>query len=103
MCNIKSIDPQTAAEWIDSGKAVLIDVRESSEHAQERIAAAELISLSAFRADAVPQDKCVVVHCAGGGRSAQAVAFLQENGHSDVHNLAGGIAGWKLAGLATVN
>ena len=96
MSNIKTVDPQTAAEWIDSGKAVLIDVRESSEYARERIAAAELISLSAFRADAVPQDKC-----ASGARSAQAVAFLQQNGHSDVHNLAGGIAGWKLAGLAT--
>jgi rhodanese-related sulfurtransferase len=99
---INNIDAQTAADWIEKGKAILIDVREVAEHAKERIANAELIPLSAFRIDAVPQDKCVVVHCAGGMRSAQAVGFLQVSGHTDVYNMDGGLMGWKRAGLATV-
>ena len=101
MTMINSVDPKTAADWIETGKAVLIDVREAAEHAAERIANAELLPLSAFRLDAVPQDKKVVMYCAGGMRSAQAVGFLQTNGHSDVHNMEGGIMGWKRAGLAT--
>jgi len=103
MSNINSIDPKTAADWIKSGEAVLIDVREAVEHAAERIANAELLPLSAFRIDAVPQDQRVIVHCAGGKRAAQAVGFLQVSGHKDVHNMEGGIMGWKRAGFATVS
>jgi rhodanese-related sulfurtransferase len=102
MSIINNIDPQTAASWIEAGEAILIDVREAAEHAAERIASAELIPLSAFRIDAVPQDKKIVVHCAGGKRAAQAAGFLQISGHKDVHNMEGGIMGWKRAGLATV-
>ena len=81
---------------------MLVDVREPREQAAERIANAELIPLSAFRIDAVPANKKVVVYCAGGMRSAQAVGFLQISGYRDVHNMIGGIMGWKRAGLATV-
>ena len=102
MHNINQIDPKTASDWVDTGEAVLIDVREPGEQAAERIANAELIPLSAFRIDAVPTNKRIVIYCAGGMRSAQAVGFLQINGHKDVHNMAGGIMGWKRAGLATV-
>jgi len=42
----------------------------------------------------VPQDVPVVVHCKLGGRSAQAVEFLQSQGYSNVKNLAGGIIRW---------
>ena len=101
MSNINQVDPKTAADWIETGKAILIDVREAAEHAAERIANAELIPLSTFRIDGIPQDQRVVIHCAGGMRSAQAAGFLQISGHRDVHNLKGGIMGWKRAGLAT--
>jgi len=42
----------------------------------------------------VPKDQPVVVHCKMGGRSAQAVEFLQSKGYSNVKNLAGGIIRW---------
>jgi rhodanese-related sulfurtransferase len=42
----------------------------------------------------VPRDKPVIVHCKLGGRSAQAVEFLQGKGYSNVKNLAGGILRW---------
>jgi rhodanese-related sulfurtransferase len=37
----------------------------------------------------------IVVHCKMGGRSAKAVAFLQQSGFAKVHNLAGGITAWS--------
>ena len=42
----------------------------------------------------VPKDCEVVVHCKLGGRSAQAVEFLQSKGYTNVKNLAGGIMRW---------
>ena len=36
----------------------------------------------------------IVVHCRSGGRSAKAVALLQEAGFRKVRNLAGGILAW---------
>jgi len=42
----------------------------------------------------VPKDQPVVVHCKLGGRSAQAVEFLQSKGYGNVKNLAGGIIRW---------
>ncbi len=42
----------------------------------------------------VPKDEPVVVHCKLGGRSAQAVEFLQSQGYTNVKNLAGGILRW---------
>src|SRR6202021_4017946 len=36
----------------------------------------------------------IVVPCKMGGRSAKAVAFLQQAGFKKVHNLAGGINAW---------
>ena len=37
----------------------------------------------------------VIVHCKMGGRSAKAVAFLQQSGFTKVHNLTGGINAWS--------
>ena len=36
----------------------------------------------------------MVVHCKMGGRSAKAVALLQERGFTRVRNLKGGILAW---------
>ncbi len=36
----------------------------------------------------------MVVICHHGMRSLQVVAFLQQQGFTDVHNLAGGVAAW---------
>ncbi|MDX8395703.1 MAG: rhodanese-like domain-containing protein, partial [Mariprofundaceae bacterium] len=42
----------------------------------------------------IPNDRDVVIHCKMGGRSAQAVEFLQSKGYDRVKNLAGGIFRW---------
>jgi rhodanese-related sulfurtransferase len=50
------------------------------------------------RADEVPTDRDVVVVCRVGGRSAQVVAYLRQNGFDRAINLDGGMADWEAAG-----
>ena len=47
------------------------------------------------RVNELDSSREIVVHCKMGGRSAKAVAFLQQAGFTKVHNLAGGIMAWS--------
>jgi molybdopterin/thiamine biosynthesis adenylyltransferase/rhodanese-related sulfurtransferase len=75
----------------------LIDVREAFEYEIARIDGAKLIPLGeiAERADELPRERPIVVHCHSGQRSAQAVRLLQQRGFATVFNLEGGIDGWS--------
>jgi rhodanese-related sulfurtransferase len=86
---------------LESGRAVLIDVREPDEHARERIAGARSVPLSKFDCSAVPMDggSAIVLHCKSGRRSAEALQRLAAEGRSGVLQLRGGIDAWKAAGL----
>lgn len=74
----------------------ILDVREPHEIAICRIKNSWEIPLGTLplRYAEVPKDKPVIVHCKMGGRSAQAVEFLQGKGFTNVSNLAGGILRW---------
>ncbi len=74
----------------------LIDVREPWEADINQIDGAELIPLGELpdRLDELDPAASYVVHCKMGGRSANAVAQMQEAGFRDVVNLEGGISAW---------
>ena len=74
----------------------LIDVRESWEAEINHIEGAELIPLGELpdRLDELDPQASYVMHCKMGGRSANAVALMQEAGFRDVLNLEGGINAW---------
>ncbi|MDQ6969102.1 MAG: molybdopterin-synthase adenylyltransferase MoeB [Mariprofundus sp.] len=74
----------------------VLDVREPHEIAICAIEGTHKIPLGqvAERYNEIPADRSVVVHCKLGGRSAQAVEFLQSKGYTDIKNVAGGILGW---------
>jgi rhodanese-related sulfurtransferase len=99
---IKEIDPVTLKQWMDDGKAVLVDVREVEEHAREHIVQAHHLPLSRFNAADLPDHsgKIVVYHCASGGRTGmygpQLTAITEQA--SEVYHLSGGIMAWKNAG-----
>ncbi|WP_432496392.1 molybdopterin-synthase adenylyltransferase MoeB [Kineococcus auxinigenes] len=78
------------------GEFVLVDVREPAEHAASAIPGSVLVPLADLLADParVPADRPLVLHCAGGTRSAQALRALREHGRTDVVHLRGGIAAW---------
>jgi len=102
MSIVKQATPQHAATLLEQGAALLVDVREVAEHAKERIEGAVHIPLSAFDPRVLPNDKPLVIHCLGGMRAQQAAEHLVSMGFGDVHNLVGGLMGWKKAGFATV-
>jgi MoaD family protein len=94
---IPEVTPEELKAQIDSGKDVFIlDVREPNEYQICRIAGSTLIPLGevAARSAELDRDRDMVVHCKMGGRSAKAVALLQERGFTRVRNLKGGILSW---------
>lgn len=74
---------------------VLVDVREPFEYEICNLGG-KLIPLKELsqRSDELPRDQTIVVHCKSGGRSRQAVEFLQQAGFKNVLNLKGGIMAW---------
>lgn len=96
--------PAETQEWLETGKAVLIDVRETDEYAREHIAAASSVPLSTFDAAKVPgdRDKIAVFHCGTGSRTQQAAGQLVACGFQRACQLTGGLAAWRRAGLPTV-
>lgn len=81
----------------------LVDVREVDEFDNARVVGAINVPLSELqtRVDEVPSDTTVYVMCLSGGRSAKAVAWLEQQGR-DVVNVLGGISQWDLDGLPVV-
>jgi rhodanese-related sulfurtransferase len=101
IAGLREIDAASLKALLDARRAVVVDVRESDEHAKERIAGSVLIPLSRFDPARVPMDSdetCVVLHCKSGRRSAEAAGRLLSGGRRSVVHLKGGIEGWKAAG-----
>ncbi len=95
------ISAQDLKRKLDRGEAVLIDIRESDEHAREHIIGARLAPLSAIDAHDFDRDqgKAAVFHCKSGMRTQANAAKLLARGFSEAYFLDGGIDAWKAAGL----
>ncbi len=90
-------------EPLEVSGALLLDVREQDEWAAGRAPNAvhvPLYDLPARFAE-LPVDRPLYVVCHVGGRSAQAVAWLQAQG-VDARNVRGGMLAWVQAGLPIV-
>ncbi len=88
--------------------AYFLDVRERNEFEAGHLIQAHNIPLSELRErlDEIPQDRPVYVHCRSGQRSYNAVMTLQNNGFSNVFNVAGsflGICSYEYFSDATTN
>lgn len=96
------ITPTELKERQAAGTApTIIDVRETWENEESRIEGSQNIPLGELpgKLDDLEhlKDQEVVVHCKGGGRSASAKAFLQQNGFQNVRNLVGGMQAYQKA------
>jgi phage shock protein E len=81
----------TIKEKIAAG-AKVVDVRSPAEFADGAYPGAVNIPLPALPArmnELEPKDKPIVLYCASGARSGQAMRFLKQNGFADVVNAGG--------------
>jgi len=103
--HITEISPQDTAAKLESGEAVVIDVRDKDEWDEGHIPGATHMSRDTIELDIeekVPDPNAMIIcHCGGGGRSALAAETLQKMGYKNVHSMAGGFKAWKTAGLPT--
>jgi rhodanese-related sulfurtransferase len=95
---MKSISVQELAA-LGQG-AEIVDVREEDEFAAVRVTGSRSIPLSRFVQSLtdIPATGTVYLMCAAGGRSAQATAYLEDQGY-DAVNVTGGIIEWQRSGL----
>ena len=98
---LRTIDVHRAKALVESGEAVLIDVREFVEYEDEHIPGAALYPLSTFEACRPAGDgaKIGIFHCRSGRRTAEHFSRFLGTGFSDVAHLDGGIVEWSLAGF----
>jgi rhodanese-related sulfurtransferase len=100
---VQDLFPDEVSKGIADGRYLLVDVREPNEVAAEAYPDGVVVPLSTFDPAAIPdpQGKQVVFACRSGKRSVTASLAAQAAGLPYDKHLAGGIIGWKAAGLPT--
>jgi rhodanese-related sulfurtransferase len=100
---VTNLTPEQVAQGLREGRMLLVDVRELNETSVESYPDAVVVPLSSFDPTAIPdpQGKQVVFACRSGRRSITASVAAQDAGYPYNAHLAGGILGWKAAGLPT--
>jgi len=80
-----------------SSKPFILDVRQPAEFQLGHIEGSVLIPLDQLplRFKELSKDVDIVVACRSGGRSAQAIQFLEHQGFSRLWNLVGGNMQWQ--------
>lgn len=108
---VDMVAPEAAAEELNAGAAVAVDVREPEEwqhgHIDRSVAAPR--GLLEFFADpttprhkdALDPTRRTIVICASGARASLAALTLKTMGYQNVAVLDGGLKGWISAGLPT--
>ena len=97
-------DVQSVKKLVESGKAVLVDVRELREWNEGHLRDAKSLPLSALSADParakdLPKDKPIYTHCVRGVRARKAAEILKGQG-LDARPLDAGYVELKGAGFA---
>ncbi len=100
---VHDLTPDEVSKGIAEGRYFLVDVREPNEVAAEAYPDGVVVPLSSFDPSDIPdpQGKQVVFACRSGKRSVTASLAAQAAGLPYDKHLAGGILGWKAAGLPT--
>ena len=100
---VHDLTPEDVSRGIAEGRYLLVDVREPNEVAVEAYPSGVVVPLQSFDPSAIPDPagKQVVFACRSGKRSVTASLAAQAAGLPYDKHLAGGILGWKAAGLPT--
>jgi rhodanese-related sulfurtransferase len=104
---IKDITIEEANELIDENRGNsdfrIIDVRTPEEYSEGNLKNSVLIDYNGDDFEAkigeLDKDGKYLVYCKSGGRSRQAVDYMQEQGFNEVYNMLGGFTEWEAANL----
>jgi rhodanese-related sulfurtransferase len=105
---IQNLTVDQVTEEFERGDALLVDLREPEErqeqgaipgavHAPRGMLEFWADPTSSYHRAEFDLNRRVILHCAGGGRSALAADTLQQMGYADVAHLEGGFNAWKAA------
>ena len=105
--NAQNIDANAFEQKLNAGGAQVLDVRTAGEFIGghlKNVLQADWTDREQFveRTKHLDKNKTLLIYCASGIRSAQAAAFLKQEGFREVVNLQGGIAAWNAAGKPVV-
>lgn len=94
------IDMNGVKTGLETGRILLVDVRERHEFTAGHVPGAINLPLSRFDPATLPKpaDKVVVVMCRSGHRAGQAQAIAASAGRTDVVDYAGSMIEWTAAG-----
>ncbi len=83
-------------ERLDSGEdIILIDVRDDNEREQALIEGArQWNDDTRVFIESLPKHTEIIIHCHMGGRSEALAEALRHRGHTNLHNVTGGIKAW---------
>ena len=100
---VHDLTPDEVSKGLAEGRYLLVDVREPNEVAAEAYPDGVVVPLSSFDPSDIPDPhgKQVVFACRSGKRSVTASLAAQAAGLPYDKHLAGGMLGWKAAGLPT--
>ena len=103
--NITEISPADARKQLETGGAILMDVREENDWRQGHAEGAAHLSRGVIELEIEEQvpdvTKPIICYCGGGSRSALVAESLQKMGYENVRSMAGGLRAWKEASLPT--
>jgi len=90
---------ELATELAGPDAPLVLDVRQPGERAAKRIPKSAFVPLDelVLRVGEIPTNRRIVIHCAGGYRSAIAASILLRAGRERVEDLIGGIGAWEAA------
>lgn len=105
---IQNLTVDQTADEIERGDALVVDLREPEErqehgaipgavHAPRGMLEFWADPTSSYHRAEFDPNRRVILHCAGGGRSALAADTLQQMGYANVAHLDGGFNAWKAA------
>ena len=89
----ETITTNEALELMDKG-AIVIDVRSADEYNEGHIKSAINIPVDKIESITYDKDQTLIVYCASGVRSSNAVNILADMGYTSLYNLDGGLLNW---------
>jgi rhodanese-related sulfurtransferase len=108
---IENLTPGQVATELGGGGALLVDIREADELAEQGTIAGSVHAprgmlefyadpSSAYHRPEFAPERRVILQCASGGRSALAADTLATLGYTNVAHLDGGLKAWREQGMA---